>query len=195
MAQADEQTSLPRWVKVSGLIVAIAVLLFVVVLVLGGGSGRHGPSRHFGGQGANTSRVTDSQADVAARGSLVMPFDLDRSTHAFEPLPSGGTQTVVSKDGALDQVALIREHLEEEAAAFAAGDYGSPASIHGADMPGLSELTGSVGRLRVTYEPIPRGGRIRFASAEPRLVKAIHRWFDAQVSDHGVHASQGPPNG
>ena len=39
-----------------------------------------------------------------------------------------------------EQVALIREHLEEEAARFAQGDFGDPASIHGDDMPGPAEL-------------------------------------------------------
>lgn len=35
---------IPRWVKVSGLVVAVLVLLLVVVMLLVGGE--HGPSRH-----------------------------------------------------------------------------------------------------------------------------------------------------
>jgi hypothetical protein len=34
----------PRWVKVFGLVALVAVVLFVVVLLIGGGE--HGPSRH-----------------------------------------------------------------------------------------------------------------------------------------------------
>jgi hypothetical protein len=34
----------PRWVKVFGIIAIVVALLFVIMLVAGGG--RHGPSRH-----------------------------------------------------------------------------------------------------------------------------------------------------
>jgi hypothetical protein len=37
----------PRWVKVFGLIALVAVVLFVVVMLVGGGE--HGPGRHTGG--------------------------------------------------------------------------------------------------------------------------------------------------
>ena len=46
----------PRWVKVFGIIIAILVLLFVV-LMLTGGPGRHGPGRH-GGWGGIRSAAT-----------------------------------------------------------------------------------------------------------------------------------------
>ena len=32
----------------------------------------------------------DRQAEVAARGAEVMPFDLDRTEHVFEKQPGGG---------------------------------------------------------------------------------------------------------
>ena len=51
---------MPRWVKVSGIIVAVLVLLLVIVLLLAGG---HGPRRHLsGGAGgyAPRSSVTAS---------------------------------------------------------------------------------------------------------------------------------------
>lgn len=134
------------------------------------------------------SAAPSRTADVAARGRQVMPFDLDRSVHVFRRTPDGGTQSVISKDGAADQVRLIRAHLKTEAAAFARGDYTSPASIHGRNMPGLRELTSARGKVRAVYEPIRNGGRIRFAAREPALVQALHRWFDAQVADHGAHA-------
>jgi hypothetical protein len=38
---------LPRWVKVSGIIVAVLVLVLVVVMLFSGGN--HGPSRHASG--------------------------------------------------------------------------------------------------------------------------------------------------
>jgi len=43
-SREDEDTGVPRWVKVLGIIVAVVVLLVVVVLIIGGGE--HGPWRH-----------------------------------------------------------------------------------------------------------------------------------------------------
>ena len=39
---------LPRWVKVSG-IAAVTVIVLLVVLLVTGGPGEHGPGRHSGG--------------------------------------------------------------------------------------------------------------------------------------------------
>ncbi len=121
-------------------------------------------------------------------GAGVMPFDLNRSLHVFTPMPSGGTQAVLSLDGDGGQVELIRTHLRIEAAAFARGDYADPAAIHGTTMPGLATLGAGSGRVRVTFEPIPQGALIRFATTDPVLVTALHQWFKAQVRDHGGDA-------
>jgi hypothetical protein len=61
-------------------------------------------------------------------GASVMPFDLARSTHIFTPTADGGTQELVSKDGDPQQIALIRDHLRKEAAAFARGDFRLPST-------------------------------------------------------------------
>ena len=42
-----------------------------------------------------------------------------------------------------------------------------------------------------TYEPVPDGARLRFSSRAPALVAALHRWFAAQLSDHGADATTG----
>ena len=44
---------------------------------------------------------------VAEAGAAVMPFELNRTLHRFETTPSGGAQTVVSRDGDAHQIALI----------------------------------------------------------------------------------------
>ncbi len=128
-------------------------------------------------------------AVVAERGARVMPFDLERATHVFRPKPDGGVQTVVADEaGDTEQVRLIREHLRDEARRFATGDFEDPARMHGEDMPGLAELRAGAGRIDVRWEPVPDGVRIRYATADPRLVHAIHASFRAQIADHGVHA-------
>jgi hypothetical protein len=137
------------------------------------------------------SDQADRQAEVAERGAGVMPFDLDATTHHFDDRGDGLVQTVVADDGDdADQVRLIREHLAHEAERFAAGDLGDPASIHGADMPGLADLAAgaAAGDVVVDYEPTAGGARITYTADDRALVGALHEWSAAQVSDHGDHA-------
>ena len=136
-----------------------------------------------------SSELDEHQAEVAAAGAQVMPFDLDATTHVFEKTAFGGIQEVVADSVDPRQVALIREHLEEEAERFAGGDFHDPAMIHGADMAGLHELVLGHERLVIEYGETELGARIVYRAEEPELVSAIHDWFDAQLRDHGDHAS------
>ncbi|MBB6345871.1 hypothetical protein ACWGH8_29530 [Nonomuraea muscovyensis] len=132
------------------------------------------------------------QAEIAARGRQVMPFDLERTTHRFTKSATGGVQTVTADDPAdAQQVKLIREHLTQEASGFSRGDYGDPASIHGTDMPGLRELEQGHSRIDIRFADMPAGARLTYTTSDPSMVKALHAWFDAQVSDHGRHAEHG----
>lgn len=131
------------------------------------------------------------QAEVAERGAAVMPFDLERTTHIFEPLPDGGLQQVIADDPQdAAQVGLIRGHLQEEAVKFQQGDFGDPAAIHGDAMPGLTELRAGYAQIKVTYAELPDGAQIRYTTSEPAIVTALHAWFQAQLSDHGGHAME-----
>lgn len=132
------------------------------------------------------------QAEIAARSRQVMPFDLDHTTHHFAKAATGGVQTVTSDDPAdAQQVKLIREHLTAEAARFSRGEYGDPASIHGGDMPGLRDLEQGRARIHIRYTEAPAGARIAYTTPDASLVKALHAWFDAQITDHGQHAEHG----
>jgi hypothetical protein len=129
------------------------------------------------------------QAEVAARGARVMPFELQRTRHAFDPTPDGGVLTVTARDPSdTTQVRLIREHLGSTSAAFARGDFSDPAFIHGDEMPGLAELRKVYERIDVRGRSLEDGARIAFSTKDPALVDAIHRWFAAQTADHGEHA-------
>jgi len=130
----------------------------------------------------------DRQAEIAAKGSAVMPFDLEATTHVFQKTPSGGVQQVVADADDPEQVSLVRDHLQEEAERFAAGDFHDPAMIHGESMPGLHDLAMGHERLAVEFDAIERGAQIRYSSEDPQLVAALHAWFDAQLMDHGEHA-------
>jgi hypothetical protein len=119
-----------------------------------------------------------------------MPFDLARTVHVFRMTEDGGTQSVLVRGDAPapDQVRMIQHHLAMEAAAFQRGDFGDPARLHGAGMPGLRELQAGAAGLRITYRPLPTGAEIRFQASDIALVTAVHRWFGAQLSEHGADA-------
>ncbi|WP_218021079.1 hypothetical protein [Nocardia crassostreae] len=85
-----------------------------------------------------------------------------------------------------EQIRLIREHLTAEAAKFATGDFSDPTTIHGDEMLGLADLRAGVNRFTVRYEELPDGAILHYSSNEPALVDALHRWFEAQSSDHGT---------
>ncbi len=129
------------------------------------------------------------QAMVHDQGSAVMPFDLNRTTHVFKTTETGGVETVIAKDAAdSQQVALIQQHLQHEVLRFRDGDFGDPATIHGADMPGLAELAAASAKISFSYAALPNGAQISYETQDPRLIDVLHRWFDAQLADHGHDA-------
>jgi mono/diheme cytochrome c family protein len=136
----------------------------------------------------------DRQEQVAEQGAAVMPFDLERTTHIFEKVENGGLQQVVSNDDDREQIALIRDHLAEEAARFSQGDFQDPAMIHGDDMAGLHELENAGDDLTIAYSDLDNGGQVLYTTEDATLVTALHAWFDQQVADHGNHAQTQRPD-
>ena len=129
---------------------------------------------------------------VAERGADVMPFSLDATTHVFHATPAGGIQRVLADDpNDRRQILLVRGHLREEARAFATGDFGDPAAIHGDSMPGLAELEEGHERIDVRYRDLAEGGQITYRTSDRRLAAAVRDWFDAQLRDHGPDARPG----
>ena len=140
--------------------------------------------------GGTLAWAQTKQEHVHQMGHSVMPFDLSKTTHIFRMTESGGVERVIVTDpAARDQVALIQQHLQHEAKAFQRGDYSDPTSLHGADMPGLKDLESGAARIRVSYTALPNGAEITFETADLHLLTAIHRWFGAQLSEHGSDAT------
>jgi hypothetical protein len=132
------------------------------------------------------------QEIVAERGSKVMPFDLDATTHKFDTTPTGAVESVTANSADdTTQVDLIRKHLRTEATRFEKGDFADPAAIHGHDMPGLQALAQSTGRIDITYTDIPAGARITFTTDDPALRSALADWTMAQNMDHGTGMQHG----
>jgi len=140
--------------------------------------------------GATVASAETKQERVRHMSHDVMPFDLAKTSHIFRMTDSGGVERVIVKDAAdKDQVALIQMHLQHEAEAFQRGDYSDPASLHGEDMPGLKELQTEAVQISVRYSALPNGAEITFETADLHLLTAIHRWFGAQLSEHGADAT------
>jgi hypothetical protein len=137
---------------------------------------------------------TQRQAEVSQRGKDVMPFSLSATTttHIFTKNAEGGVQRVVAKNSSNAQVKLIRQHLQEIRQQFLKGDFSGPAHIHGQDMPGLVELTeAKPGQVDIDYKDVKGGAQLTYKTKDASLVAALHKWFDAQLSDHGKDAVEG----
>ena len=135
---------------------------------------------------ARPGATPERQAEVAAKGAEVMPFDLSKTRHVFADQPDGGLQTVTAlAAGDTLQVRLIQEHLQQEAERFARGDFDDPMKIHGHDMPGIQDLRQGYTKVRVEYSAQSDGGKLRYTTADSALVAVLHRWFAAQRMDHG----------
>lgn len=129
------------------------------------------------------------QEHVHNSAHTVMPFDMSKTIHVFRMTEQGGAQRVVIRDpSAKAQVPLIQQHLKHEAERFQKGDYSDPGMLHGKDMPGLKELQTAESGIVVSYTARPDGAEITFATEDRRLLTAIHRWFGAQLSEHGADA-------
>ena len=135
------------------------------------------------------SRAQTAQEHVHAHSHSVMPFDMSKTLHIFKMTEQGGVESVVTRGSdSADQVAPVQAHLRHEAEEFQKGNYADPAALHGAAMPGLKELQEGAARIRVSYTDLPNGAAIVFETADLRLLTAIHKWFGAQLSEHGADA-------
>lgn len=143
----------------------------------------------FLARAVDTGRI----AEVAERGADVMPFDLKATTHIFTSTDTGGAQSVVAKyPNDLVEVDLVRKHLKDIQTQFKNGDFSGPSHIHGQDMPGVAQIKAAKrGQIKMIYTNVPGGAMVTYSTSVPGLVKALHAWFDAQLSDHGADAMAG----
>ena len=144
---------------------------------------------------AHMKIMADSQrqAEVSQRGEDVMPFSLAATTHIFSQRADGGVQRVVVKkvtDKA--QATLVRQHFHKIREEFLKGDFSGPTHIHGLSMPGLLDLQAAKsGQISIDYKDVKGGAELIYKTKDSKLVSALHRWFDAQLSDHGKDAIEG----
>lgn len=139
--------------------------------------------------GVSSGFAQTIQQHVHEMSHDVMPFDMAKTLHIFRMTEFGGIEQVVIRDPEYrDQIALIRQHLKHEAVKFQHGDYADPIRLHGANMPGVHELEQNPSQINVSYEELPNGAQLVFKTQGVALLTAVHRWFGAQLSEHGADA-------
>jgi type II secretory pathway pseudopilin PulG len=171
-----------RLIAIAGALVVVLLVAAVIVLVA------------VRGRSSDDARaqLAERQAQVEQKGAQVMPFDQNLTTHRFTKTNTGGVETVTANDpNDTTQAALVQGHLQHEQELFSAGDFSDPMAIHGMAMPGIDALKqgATQGDLTVTYEALPAGAQLTYTATTPELVSALHAWFDAQLMDHGSHAT------
>lgn len=162
----------------------IFVLYFVFILTLTGNTSYfHSNNQCFQ---IHDSTMTHRQHMIHTKSPMVMPFDMDKVTHYFLKTETGGNLLIKVKDKKdTMQIALVRNHLKKEQTLFLNSNFKDPQTLHGIDMPGLKILTNSKGKFDVIYNELPEGAELMFESKDSLVIDAIHKWFDAQLSDHG----------
>ncbi len=125
--------------------------------------------------------------EVRQHMQQVVPYALDQTLQTFTKTVHGGVQHVVAKSADnTQQIKLIQEHLLKIANEFKKGDFSATERVHGADMPGLTQLkTAETDDIKFEYKALQNGAQIHYSTEYPQFVEALHEWFDAQKRAHG----------
>jgi hypothetical protein len=120
------------------------------------------------------------------------PFEAMQAlgAHRFDDLPDGGRIEIQRDSGDTAGIRVVREHLAGIARAFAAGDFGTPATVHAEPVPGTAVMKERRGHIRYDFRPVPLGGEIRIRTRDPAALKAVHSFLAYQRRDHGAAGSQ-----
>jgi hypothetical protein len=165
--------------QVAGCLVLSAALMSVA---LANGPGGRMNSGSMNNSGMNSRSERSTPSDDASSQDLSASYDLKAVTERFTKTPNGGVLHVVAIESSdAKQIGLIRSVLKQRADDFAGQYKRSRNQPMGPTKPGLATLlAASAGDLEITYLEIRGGGDVRFSSAVPELVSAVHQWFDAQ---------------
>ncbi len=163
--------------RMSRLFLWVAVVSPALAVGPGGGmnSGMNNPmsSSH-----SEKRAVSDNVFDTPTNAS----YDPKSVTEIFAKTANGGVLHVTAIESSdAKQIGLIRSVLKQRADDFSGQYNKSVNQSAGPSKPGLATLLAAApGDLQLTYLEMRGGGDLRFASALPELVHAVHQWFDAQ---------------
>lgn len=134
--------------------------------------------------GCSTLRPDAEFAALQTRGAAAMGVDQYTSTHRFQDLPDGGRIELQRDVDDAAGIATIRTHTQGIAAAFARGDFRTPAMVHMREVPGTDVMAARAGVIRYEYRSLPRGGEVVITTRDPEAIRAVHAFLAFQRSDH-----------
>jgi hypothetical protein len=129
-----------------------------------------------------------SFAAMQHRGGMAMGVDQYSSKHKFSVTSDGGRIELQSDTGDSLAVAQIRAHMRLIQHAFAAGDFSTPAFVHGHAMPGTDVMAAKRDLIDYNYSDLPRGGEVKLTTNDAAAKKAIADFLMAQGSEHHAPA-------
>jgi len=136
------------------------------------------------GTHADSSAHDSAYAAMQERGRMVMGVDQYTSVHHFDDLPTGGRITLVRTADDTAGAARIQEHLRDIAAAFAAGDFSSPMTVHMKDVPGTKVMAAKRAVIQYTVRTLDRGAELTIHTTDPDAVRAVHEFLAFQRTEH-----------
>jgi hypothetical protein len=123
--------------------------------------------------------------EMLTRGAQAMGFDQERTIHHFLLYEDGGAIDVTVKEtGDHANLQAVRQHLQQIAGMFKAGDFGKPALTHAQEVPGTADMTRLKDRITYQYEEAPLGGRVRIVTRDAAALAAVHAFLHFQIEDH-----------
>lgn len=113
-----------------------------------------------------------------------MGVDQYTSAHRFEPLADGGRIELQRQGDDSADVAQIRQHLRGITAAFKAGQFDQPTTVHAGAVPGTGVMATRRDAITYVYADLPRGGEVRLISKDSVAIEAIHQFLAFQRMEH-----------
>ncbi len=113
-----------------------------------------------------------------------MGVDQYTSAHRFEPLADGGRIELRRQGDDSADVVQIRRHLQGIAAAFKAGQFDQPTTVHVGAVPGAGVMATRRDAITYVYADLPRGGEVRLISTDSVAIAAIHQFLAFQRLEH-----------
>jgi hypothetical protein len=146
-----------------------------------------------GAQQTTQGQAHDPEAhhrEMLTRGAQAMGFDQERTVHHFLLHEDGGAIVVAVKE-ASDHANLhaVRQHMQQIARLFKAGDFGKPALTHAQQVPGTADMTRLKDRITYQYEDTPLGGLVRIVTRDAAALAAVHSFLHFQIADHQTEDS------
>ena len=165
---------------------SLALTLSGVILVPAQ-AGPGGPSQNL--QSSKGGTTSDKPLDISG------PYDPKAVTVTYVPTFTGGVQRVqANESGDARQIGLIRSTLQRFADNFRGADFAALSPTHRADLPALATLVAAPpGALRTLFVEIRSGAEVRFMSEDPKIVTAVHEWFESLQAGPGGAGSGAAP--